>query len=559
MVLGWEWGICTKNSFFDLDKHTRKKVAEITQHKLPQPLAKAILPHNSRLSQFYGLPKDHKPGLPLRPVVSTCGSSMDNVSLLLERILNQLLKFVPAHLTSTKECIDVLSDVGVLPDDCIIASLDVVSLYSNIPVVESIDVVMEFLELHRKEVDMFHLSLSDVRELLSVVLSSNYFEFDGVQYRQRKGLAMGNHLAPPMAIIFMSKLESEAMAMFPWKPRLYRRYIDDCLVVWCHGLVKLMEFVQYLSSRHPDIRFTVEHTQQNVSPTVSYLDLSISVASGVVQWELFVKPSHSVVHLSYESSLPLGVKRSVAQEQFRRANSNASTDRGRERGEKKIETLLRDNDYPQHAIQAAKHHASTPRPSSTRQRQQSYTSIIKLPFVNDRLARDVRRTVRSFSKDVRVVFQSGRSLRDMLVSSSLSRPECPKEVYKKRRGRGRPVECRACDAGMESGQCLSQDVIYSMLCALCAEEYVGETERTARKRFEEHCREAKAQALETPWGEHYAEHHPQQAITSTPITNASILAKQSSLVNRRIREAMFIRDKRPSVNRDRGWRLLDTV
>ena len=167
--------------------------------------------------------------------------------------------------------------------------------------------------------------------------------------------------------------------------------------------------------------------------------------------------------------------------------------------------------------------------------------------------------MRSFSKDVRVVFQSGRSLRDMLVSSSLSRPESPKEVYKKRRGRGRPVECRACDAGMESGQCLSQDVIYSMLCALCAEEYVGETERTARKRFEEHCREAKAQALETPWGEHYAEHHPQQAITSTPITNASILAKQSSLVNRRIREAMFIRDKRPSVNRDRGWRLLDTV
>ncbi|XP_065176129.1 uncharacterized protein LOC135805933 [Sycon ciliatum] len=253
----------------DLGKHTRKKVAEITQHKLPQPLAKAILPHNSRPSQFYGLPKDHKPGLPLRPVVSTCGSSMDNVSLLLERILNQLLKFVPAHLTSTKECIDVLSDVGVLPDDCIIASLDVVSLYSNIPVVESIDVVMEFLELHRKEVDMFHLSLSGVRELLSVVLSSNYFQFDGIQYRQRKGLAMGNHLAPPMAIIFMSKLESEAMAMFPWKPRLYRRYIDDCLVVWCHGLVKLMEFVQYLSSRHPDIRFTVEHTQQNVSHTVT--------------------------------------------------------------------------------------------------------------------------------------------------------------------------------------------------------------------------------------------------------------------------------------------------
>ena len=108
-----------------------------------------------------------------------------------------------------------------------------------------------------------------------------------------------------------------------------------------------------------------------------------------------------------------------------------------------------------------------------------------------------------------------------------------------------------------SGHCLSHDVIYSMFsysmfCTLCAKEYVGETGITARKRFEEHLREAKAQAPETPWGEHSAEHHPQQAITSTPITNASILDTQSSLVNRRIPEAIFFRDRRPNVNRDRG-------
>ena len=70
---------------------------------------------------------------------------------------------------------------------------------------ECIHVVTEVLDLNRKEVDMVHLSLSDVRELLSVLLTSNYFQLDCIQYRQRKGLAMGNDLAPPTAIIFYVK------------------------------------------------------------------------------------------------------------------------------------------------------------------------------------------------------------------------------------------------------------------------------------------------------------------------------------------------------------------
>ena len=188
------------------------------------------------------------------------------------------------------------------------------SLYSNIPVPESIDAAMKLLEEHRDEVDMYHLSLSDVRELLTFVLESNYFEFNSSMFRECKGLAMGNHLAPSLAIIFMSKLEEEALALFPCKPRLYRRYIDDCILVWLHGRRKLVEFVSFMNNRHPDIKFTVECTHDANSHTISYLDLSISVQSGVLQTELFVKPSHSGVHLSYMSSLPMDVKKSVARQ-----------------------------------------------------------------------------------------------------------------------------------------------------------------------------------------------------------------------------------------------------
>ena len=482
-------------------------------------------------------------------------SPTSNVSLLLERILNQLLKFVPAHLSNTRECREELQSLESLPSDCIVASLDVVSLYSNIPIEESIDAAIELLTVHRDEVDMFYLSLSDVRQLLLFVLKSNYFECNGSVFRQRKGLAMGNHLAPPLAIIFMGKLEEEALSLSPHKPRMYRRYIDDCILVWLHGLMLLMQFVQFLNSRHPDIRFTLEHTEQDDTHTISYLDLSISVRGGVIDWELFVKPSHSGVHMSYDSCLPLDVKRSVAREQFRRAHNNASTTEGEERGEKKIETILLNNAYPHSELAAAKQHQPRPR----RRPHPQPSLIIRLLFISDRLSKDVRRTVRSYSRDVRVVFESGPSLRDMLVSSSSSRPECPREVYRRKKTRGRPVECRACDAGLRGGQCVRKGVVYSMFCFLCSAEYVGETQRSVRDRFQEHYRQARASTPDTPWGQHYATHHHDYTITPafTPFHKASILAAEQSLVSRRIVEAVLIRERSPAVNSDCGWRLMD--
>ena len=128
---------------------------------------------------------------------------------------------------------------------------------------------------------------------------------------------------------------------------------------------RLLEFMEFMNTRHPDIKFTIEHTQQNAEPNVSYLDLLISVENGCINCELFIKPSHSGVHLSFNSALPWEVKTSVAVEQFRRARRNASTDEGKQRGEEKIEKLLRENNFPLDIIQMAKQQ-TTPRPRESK-------------------------------------------------------------------------------------------------------------------------------------------------------------------------------------------------
>ena len=254
------------------------------------------------------------------------------------------------------------------------------------------------------------------------------------------------------------------------------------------------------------------------------------------------------------------MKRSVAVEQFRRARRNASTDEGKQRGEEKIEKLLRENNFRPDIIQMAKQQ-TTLRPRESKLDHHHRTSILKLPFVDDRHARSVRQAVRSFSKDVRVVFCTGRSLKDMLVSSSFGCRECPKEGYKRRttRARGRPPECRACDAGISQGQCLSKNVIYSMFSSVCDAEYVGETRRSLRECFQEHYRQARALTAGTPWGEHYVLHHRRRVPEGMPFGKASTVSRETSQVNRRILEAIFIRDRCPIVNNDSGWKLLDTL
>ena len=551
----------------DLDNQARVAIKEVIEDKMPRRLESTMTPHYSRFPQFYGLPKDHKPGLPLRPVVSSCGGPTSNISLLLERILNQLLPFVPAHIESTQACIELLRPHRSLPANCIVASLDVVSLYSNIPIDESVEVAVAKLEEHQDEVDMLGLEVDDVRQLLSYVLSNNCFEFDEKRYRQRKGIAMGNHLAPPLAIIFMSRLEEEAFKASEIRPDFYRRYIDDSLLLWMHGLARLREFVSFLNSRHESIAFTLEHSAETASNSINFLDLTISVQQDVLQWELFVKPSHSGVHLSYCSALPEVVKKSVAINQFRRAAQNSSTPEAAARSQSKIHALLKGNDYPQSVIAEAMHMASLSlkaqgtRDRKIKKKRKEGGAIVKLPFVNDQLSRDLSRVVRRYRKDVRIVFSSSGSLKSLLVSSSSSKPVCPREKQRRKvkKGRGRPMECRACDAGMKAGQCVAKGVVYSLLCSQCGEEYVGETERPVRERMTEHYRDAKLLLAKSPWGSHYRERHQQDTSQRDfqPFQQARVIGRATSRIDRRLLEATEIRRRQPRINQDSGWKLTD--
>ena len=58
--------------------------------------------------KFYGLPKIHKQGTPLRPIVSGCGLVTYGVAKELIKILKPLVGKSPHHINSTQDILNRL-------------------------------------------------------------------------------------------------------------------------------------------------------------------------------------------------------------------------------------------------------------------------------------------------------------------------------------------------------------------------------------------------------------------------------------------------------------------
>lgn len=58
---------------------------------------------NGRLPSFYALPKIHKPGIPLRPIVSYCTSPLQPLAKFLKCVLSPLVGTTEHHIKNSTE------------------------------------------------------------------------------------------------------------------------------------------------------------------------------------------------------------------------------------------------------------------------------------------------------------------------------------------------------------------------------------------------------------------------------------------------------------------------
>ena len=87
---------------------TKRLIKRVMDNKVEKSLIQSLLPQGSRTAEFYGLPKNHKEAVPLRPIISACGGPLDKITWFLDQILSQLVRYVTAHLPNTDTYLDRL-------------------------------------------------------------------------------------------------------------------------------------------------------------------------------------------------------------------------------------------------------------------------------------------------------------------------------------------------------------------------------------------------------------------------------------------------------------------
>ena len=84
------------------------------------------------------------------------------------------------------------------------------------------------------------------------------FTFNVVHYLQQHGTAMGIHMAPSYANLFMGELEQVLLQTQHRAPLVWWKCVDDILAIslWTHGEAALQEVLASLNQHHTTIKFT---------------------------------------------------------------------------------------------------------------------------------------------------------------------------------------------------------------------------------------------------------------------------------------------------------------
>ena len=174
----------------------------------------------------YCLPKDHEKDGDLkgRPIHAAADTPATSLSIYLAKALQPLLKHVPAHLRNTEEFIEFISNTESVHGFC---SLNVCNLYGSIPLEDlNDDTPSVFFSKHKSYCELRDLSNHDFEQLIRLSLTSDNVLIGSKAYKQRSGLAMGNNLAPILAIIHMNELDDQILAKSNGCTTL-KRYMDD--------------------------------------------------------------------------------------------------------------------------------------------------------------------------------------------------------------------------------------------------------------------------------------------------------------------------------------------
>ena len=214
---------------------------------------KNIKPVGSRPGVLYGLGKVHKEtknGLPpFCPILSAIGMPTYKLAKFLLRFLMPITQ----NEYNITDSFHFAEEICKQEPNLYTASLDVDSLFTNIPVDETIDICID--SLYKDDENTPKIPKDVFCNLLTVTTEESLFMFNSKFYKQIDGVAMGSSLGPALAefLCAVLKINGSKIALIVF----YRRYVDDIFVLFSF-FDQAEKFKNYLSSKRLNFNFFLE-------------------------------------------------------------------------------------------------------------------------------------------------------------------------------------------------------------------------------------------------------------------------------------------------------------
>ncbi|BHF72585.1 hypothetical protein SprV_0401565300 [Sparganum proliferum] len=298
-------------------------------------------PQDTALARFYGLPKVHKDGAPLRPIVSLKGTPTYGLAKWLFRRLKFLIAESDTTVSSSAQFLEKLKGVILHPNE-VMVSFDVTSLFTSIPQDLAIETIKLLLQSKYDETEN-RLGRAQVLQLLKFCLRT-YFTFDGTIYEQVKGTPMGSPISGSIAEVVLQRLES--LVFQHHKPKFWARYVDDTFVVIDGD--QLLTFKERLNAVFPDIQFTMEEEENN---QLAFLDVLVCLKDcGGLKTKVFRQTTNTMQVLNFNSNHPISHKRSCVRTLYRRVETRCSEPEDKIAELQYLRRVFKANGYPRNFV-----------------------------------------------------------------------------------------------------------------------------------------------------------------------------------------------------------------
>ena len=397
------------------------------QELISEKVSDSLIPENVKTPRFYMFPKIHKPNNPGRPVISSVSSHTSEISIFVDHHLQDNVKELKSYVKDTTNFIKKVESQPPIPDNCFLVSMDVRSLYTNIPHKEGIEAVKESLEKKPPSAPIIV-----ILTFLNLILTLNNFIFNGINYLQVKGCAMGTKCAPCYANIFMGKFEETYI--YPRIKKhciLYLRYIDDIFMIWKGTKAEFKEFIDEINQCHLTIKFDYEIDENSIN----FLDTTVYKDSNYkLRTTLYKKPTDRQNYLHLKSEHPPSLKNSIPYSQALRIRKICHDDQHALENCNKLANTFEKRGYKTEQVSKQIRKAlQTPRENLLKDKEKEQSNRIPLILKYNRTLPSIKNIINkhwdilqidrdikdTFTEKPVIAYRRNKNLRDFIGSNTI--------------------------------------------------------------------------------------------------------------------------------------------